>query len=96
MRYLILEDLKKHLNVEHNEDDCYISQLGDVAEQALANQLCQPLEDVLVEGQLPSPLLQALRLHVGTLYNNRESVVGGNVHELPMGYDYLITAYKQY
>ena len=30
--YLTVEDLKKHLNVDHSEDDVYIGDLIEVAE----------------------------------------------------------------
>ena len=37
--YVSLTDLKKHLNVDHSEDDDYISELESVAEDSVATYL---------------------------------------------------------
>ena len=46
---------------------------------------------------IPLRLKQAMLLMVGHFYNNREStVMGVSITKLPMGYDELISAYKNY
>lgn len=93
MRYLTLELLKNHLHVEHDADDTYIEHLGDAAEVSVENYIDQPLEDILMDGQLPSPVRHAMLLEVGTLYANRESVSFAQGHTVPLAYSHLLTPY---
>ena len=52
--YLTVEDLKKHLNVDHSEDDVYISELIEVAEDHVATILNAQLSNIK-GGLKPSP-----------------------------------------
>lgn len=98
--YLDLMTVKKHLLVDDSfkDDDQYISRLIEVAENAVEVNLdiaLYELEDR--QGNLPSPIIHAMLLMIGTLYNNRESViVGVTPAELPLGYNYLIGLYKNW
>lgn len=97
--FLKLNDLKKHLNVDADftEDDDYIMTLGEVAEQIVQKHIDTRLTDIVTEeGQLPMPILHAMKLLVGNLYANREAVTYGSATELPKGYDYLLSLYKHY
>lgn len=95
MRFVTLEQAKKHLNVEHSDDDAYIEELVNVAEQALENYLERPLDDILVGGYLPAPVAHCIKLYLGTLYNYRESVVPVSVKEFP-AIVLLMHGYKKY
>ena len=83
MRYLTLELCKKHVYVEHDEDDAYIEQAGEAAEIAVENYLQCPL-DVYEDatGQLPRAIVQGMLLFFGSLYANREAFTsfGVNTH----------------
>ena len=100
MNYLNINILKKHLNIDNcfHDDDEYISQLGDVAEQMvdehINNNLSQIVEDN--DGKLPMPLKHAMMLLVGNLYQNREGVAFANASEIPFSYKYLLFPYKNY
>jgi hypothetical protein len=51
----------------------------------------------LIDGDIPKGLKQAMLLILGHFYNNREStVMGVTVTEIPLGYKYLISPYKNY
>jgi hypothetical protein len=51
----------------------------------------------LVDGLLPAGLRQAMLLILGHFYANRESIIiGVGATEIPMGFKYLITPYKNY
>jgi len=51
----------------------------------------------LIDGDIPRMLRQAMLLILGHFYNNREStVMGVNVTEIPLGFKYLISPYKNY
>lgn len=96
MAYVTLEDLKHHLKVEVNADDTYLTTLIGVAEAAIGNELGKPLSDYVVDGALPTPLVHAIKLLCGDLYNNRESVAFAAPHEVPRTLDYLLQPYKVY
>lgn len=97
--YIPLDLAKKHLNLENDftDDDEYILGLIQVAEQSVRVHVNQDLEVLAAQnnGFLPSPLIQAMLLMVGNLYQNRE-VVGSKTQKLPFNYQYLIDLYRNY
>lgn len=97
--YITLEEAKRHLNIEpeYTEDDSYIKSLIEVAEQAVETHVNEDLKKIaLNEGQIPKPLVQAMLLMVGNLYQNREIVAPTKTTNLPYNYEYLIDLYKNY
>lgn len=97
--YIPLELAKKHLNIEssYTEDDEYILMLIDAAEQAVRVHVNDDL-DTLAEnngGCIPTPIIQAILLLLGSMYQNRE-IVGTKTQALPFAYQYLIDLYRNY
>lgn len=97
--YIDLDTAKKHLNIEPDftEDDEYILGLIDMAEQSVRVHTNEDF-DVLAEnngGCIPAPLIQAMLLMIGNMYQNREPL-GTNRTELPLSYRYLIDLYRNY
>ena len=72
MRYLTLEECKRHLYVDHNEDDALIQRYAGAAEDAVEGYIECPLERYAKNGQLPDAIISAMLLYVGSLYANRE------------------------
>ena len=72
MRYLTLEMCKKQVYVDHDEDDAMIELQAAAAEDVIEQNLNRKLEDVAVDGKLPSAIMQAMLLFFGALYANRE------------------------
>ena len=96
--YLDLSTVKKHLYIDHCDDDKYLADLITVAEDAVKtdlnlNSLCE-IEDET--GMLPASVIQAMLLLIGTLYANRESVTYGTPHTVPHSYDFLIDLNRKY
>jgi uncharacterized phage protein (predicted DNA packaging) len=92
-----IDDLKKHLNIDHNEDDAYIEELIAVAEDAVGTYLNKPLADYMdAEGRLKPAIRHACRLLVGTWYANRESVVFSSPSELPDGVVALLLPLRRF
>lgn len=83
--YLTVEDLKKHLNVDHSEDDVYIGDLIEVAEDHVSTFLNAPLSDYVEDGHIKASVKHAVRLLVGTWYASRESVAFATPSVLPDG-----------
>lgn len=97
--YLQLYQIKKHLNIDDafHEDDEYLASLAEAAEKAVEVQIDRPLDTLKDgEGYLPSPLIQAMLLLIGTWYASRESVTFGAANILPHGFEYIISLYKKY
>lgn len=102
--YLTIEDMKKHLNVDHDEDDAYIRDLIQVAEDAVATWMNRPLSDfvepvpdgVCPDGVLKPSIVHAIRLLVGSWYASRESVTFGSASELPHGVAFLLMPLKNF
>lgn len=97
--YIPLDLAKKHLNLEDDfhDDDEYILGLIGAAEQSVRVHVNEDLEGLAEKnnGFLPEPLVQAMLLMVGNLYQNRE-IVGNKTQKLPFGYQYLIDLYRNY
>mgnify|MGYP003508031795 FL=1 len=97
--YIQLDLAKKHLNIEEDftEDDEYILGLIEVAESAVRVHINEDFADIADRngGCLPPPILQAMLLMIGNLYQNRESL-GTKLQALPYNYQYLIDLYKNY
>lgn len=72
MRYLTLEMCKKQVYIDHNEDDAMVELQATAAEDIIEQNLNKKLEDVAVDGKLPSAIMQAMLLFFGALYANRE------------------------
>lgn len=94
---LTLEDLKKHLNIDHDEDDAYIEELISVAEDAVSTYVNRPLAELVDDkGKLKPAVRHACRLLVGTWYANRESVVFSAPSELPDGVVALLLPLRRF
>lgn len=94
---LTVDDLKKHLNIDHDEDDAYIEDLISVAEDAVETYINRPLSDMVdAEGKLKPAIRHACRLLIGTWYANRESVVFSTPSELPDGVVALLLPLRRF
>ena len=72
-------------------------ELAQAAQNVVEVHLDRPLDSLEnEEGNLPSSLIQAMLLLVGTWYANRESVSFASNSVLPHSYDYIIALYKNY
>lgn len=94
-----LDKIKKHLNIDADftDDDSYLLAISDVAQEIVQKHIdCTFDEIAKSEGAIPAPLLQAVLLMIGNLYNNRESVAFTTAVEIPHSYDYLLSLYKHY
>ena len=96
--YLSINDVKRHLIIDHSDDDLLLADLITVAEDAVRRDLnlysLKDIEDC--NGMLPASVIQAMLLLIGTLYSNRESVSYGQAHPVPHSYEYLIALARNY
>lgn len=99
MTYLVLADIKKHLNVDTSftDDDTYISALGTAAEEAVEKYIDYPLSQLEDSTKkLPQSVIQAMYLLIGTWYNTRESVSNTNTSVVPHAFEFLCSLHQDY
>lgn len=91
MSVVQLADAKAQLNLTTTDDDVLVQALIDAAELYIAPFVIWPQDP-------PEPaILQAIKLLVAHLYENREaSLVGVSVEQLPIGVFDLITPYRDW
>lgn len=96
MNYLTLDDIKKQIvmDVDYEDEDDYLTSLGDTAEQLVETHIDRNLADVVAfnGGELPAPLKHAMKMIVEYLYDNRGSA--DNV--IPEAYFYMLRMYQNY
>lgn len=90
MEYLTLEQCKKHLVVEHNEDDALIELYAGSAENSVANYLECSLSELEVDGVLPDAITSAMLMLLASHYNYREGF------KLSASIIALLKPYKRY
>lgn len=97
MRYVTVEDIKKHLYIDFEADDYIIADSIDAAQSIIEKYLNVKLDDLVVDERLPYPLIQAIKIMCGNLYNNRESIAFNAVpYKIPFSFEYLLQPYKNY
>ncbi len=97
--YLNLDTIKKHLNIDADftDDDEYIEFLDSVAEDLVQKHIDKSFEDIVAEeGAIPKPLLHAILLFIGNLYDNRESIAFAAPSEVPQSLTYILNMYRNY
>lgn len=97
--YIQLYEIKKHLNIDTNfhDDDEYLVSLEEVAEKVVETNIDTKLEELEDgDGDIPSPLIQAMKLLIANYYANRESVAFAQSSNVPLSYQYLIDLYRNY
>lgn len=97
-QYITLETAKAWLNIEpaFEEDDMLIYGLIDVAQCAVEKYIDKPLEDIVKDGVLPSPIKQAILFLIGTYYAQRESVTTASMSPVPHTFELLCDLYRNY
>jgi uncharacterized phage protein (predicted DNA packaging) len=94
-----LATIKAHLNLdtEYTTDDTYLEHLEGVAEGIVQKHIDRTFEDIVAEeGEIPQPLLHAILLIVGNLYDNRESVAYSQATEVPNSLSYILSMFRDY
>lgn len=98
--YLSLKTIKKHLNIDeyYTDDDEYLITLASVAERVVERHIDNNLSNLCdTDGELEAPLVHAMLLFIGDMYQSRESVsFNSQPMTIPFSYDYLLSLYKNY
>lgn len=100
MNYLTLDLIKEHLNINsgYTGSDVYLTHLGGVVEVVVERHIDDSFE-LLSEAngdKLPSPLIQACLILLGTYYANRENIAFAASFEVGNTFTYLCDLYRNY
>ena len=91
--YVTVEDIKRHINVDFNNDDKLIESYIQAAEQAIEDMINVPLATYVSDGKLAAPLVHAIRLQTAKMYEYREGTVHSKATEVPFTFGFLVTPY---
>ena len=82
MQYLTLTEIKKHLIIEHDEDDAQLVSMADAVEAYLPHVLGRPLSYYADEaGNIPADMRHAMLIDIADLYAHRESQTSYQLHD---------------
>lgn len=98
MAVVSLALFKKHVRADDfADDDVYLEHLLETAETVVVNYTNRSLSDLLESGmgQFPKPLQQAVMMVAAHWYNQRESVSGVQMHEVPDALQALVKPYRK-
>lgn len=93
--YVTLEDIKRHLNVDFNDDDTLITSMMEAAEVSIEQSINTPLADIAEEGVLPKDLVHAIRIMTSVFYEYREGFTHGKIMQVPFTLAHLLTPYRK-
>lgn len=101
MKYLTLELIKRHLNLnaDYTDEDKYLEMLGNAVENAVEKHIDCDLATLAWmqdDGKLPVALIEAMLLLLGVYYSNREAVAFVASSEIPLAFTYLLDLFKNY
>lgn len=94
--YVTAEEMRKHLNIDFDEDDEYLDDLVASAQDACATYLQRPLSELVVDGRLRPQIRHAVKMMAGHFYANREAVAFASPSEVPFGIAFLLTPFKKF
>lgn len=95
MAYILLEQAKKHLNIESGftDDDSYINNLISVSELAV-EEFCNGGLSGYTDETMPVTVKQATLLLIAHHYVNRQIVAFGVPAEIPYAFRFLLDFYR--
>jgi uncharacterized phage protein (predicted DNA packaging) len=92
MSVITLEEQKRHMNVDFDDDDALITANIDAAESYITALIGESLADM---ASVPGALRQATRMLAAHFYENREAAsFDGRAAELPFGFMDLVTPFR--
>lgn len=96
--YVTIEEIKQHLYIDFEADDAMLADMIQASEEIIEKYLNTTFDTLLNEnGTLPFPIKQAIKIMVGNLYTNRESVsFNAYPSKIPYSYEYLLQPYKNF
>jgi uncharacterized phage protein (predicted DNA packaging) len=96
MKWLSIEDIKKHSRIDYDCEDALLELYADAAEETVMNIIGRDDEEIKEKyGDVPAALRQAALLLVDTSYMQRTAVSTQNLYAVPYGFDTLVKPYMR-
>lgn len=96
MAVVSLALFKKHVRCDDfDEDDEYLGHLLETAEEAVISATNRDLSELMSGGDFPLRLKQAIMMLAAHWYNQRESVSGTQMYEVPDTLQALIRPFRK-
>lgn len=96
MKYVTLEELKQHLNVDFDHDDVYIDGLIEPVQLIIEAYLNRSLEELVTDGNIDKRVWHAIRIMVANYYANREDITFAQASIIPNHMSLLLQPLKKY
>lgn len=96
--YVSIEEAKSHLNIDPliTQDDEFIKNISEVAQDAIETYLNRPLIELESSpGKLRAAVNHAIKLMIGSLYNNRETSSPTKMVEVPYTVSFLLDPHRK-
>lgn len=95
--YITLDEIKKHLNIDFDDDDAYLKDITQVAQMSVEKAIGEELASYEGEDGTLNPMLKhAIKILAGNFYANREPVSFAAPSIIPYTLAYLIRPFKKY
>ena len=98
MAYVLVEDIRRYLNLPFCDDDLLLCDLEKTAEEVLAGHLNVKALSVYEDkdGDIPETIKTAIKTVVANLYQNRESISYAQPYRVPYTLEYILQPFKNY
>lgn len=98
MAYVLVEDIRKYMNLPFCDDDLLLADLEESAEEVLAGHLNVKSLSVFEDenGDIPQALKTVIKTLIATWYQNREAVSYGQPFQVPYTLLYMMQPFKNY
>ena len=98
MKWLSLDTIKHHLNIDTDDEDMMLELYGDAAEEAILDITRRTYEELVQMGggKMPAKLYAAALQLVDVQYNNRSPYTSQQLSTIPYGnFDFLVKNYMK-
>lgn len=94
LKWLSVQAIHDHCNIDFNCEDAELEQMGIAAEQSILDLTRRTYNNFIdVYGRIPDPIFNASLLLVGDLYKNREAEDQRDSNEIAFGFSFMVKNY---
>lgn len=95
LQFLTLEMIKSHLHIDSDDYDLELELYAASAEEEALNYMERTYESLIEEhGKVPSPIIKACLMRVGTAFRYREDITDRTLYRVPYSWEGILIRYK--
>ena len=96
MKWLKIEDIKKHSRIDYDCEDALLELYANAAEEMVMQITGRDYDNIVdTYGDVPAALRQASLILVDTSYMQRTAVSAQNLYTVPYAFDFLIKPFMK-